>query len=160
MKMFAQAAVAAALGLLVSSAGYAAGPAAPATFASAFMPMVLAAGEPAVDASISPGAGPMTSSEPVSRSKPLAKTPPMPARNLQSTEPRTDIAATAASQGMPALSQEAAHAAYAGSDKSVESPGHASYAELNRRVEALSKEIATLREELNHLKTQEAGAKH
>jgi hypothetical protein len=167
MKTLMQVAIVAAVMILLSNAGYAVGqtPAATSTPMHKYLPMMLADNEPAVDAAVSPGAGPETSAEPISRAhhnKGMAKThetatsPTAHDAELQMTVPNTGIQATAASQAMP--SGQAVSAAYAPSKTNFEN-AKLSYEELNKRIEALSREAATLREELNRQKTQEHAAK-
>ncbi len=148
MKTLIRVAFVAALTLLLSNAGYAAGQTAAAPSPSGAVPMVLAMEQPAVDASVSPGAGPETSSKPISRAKTEAR--------LETTAPNPRITAEASSQGMP--SERSVNAAFAEPGKHAEA-AHPSYDELNRRIEALSKEIASLRTELKKLKSQESGMK-
>lgn len=148
MKTLTQVAVVAALMLLLSSASYATGQTSATTTAPALPAMVLAMDQPAVDSSVSPGAGPETSARPVSRTAPAA--------HLERTTSNPEITATAARQAMP--SGPSVNAAYAPSEKHAESAA-LSYEELNRRIDALSKEISALRKDLSRLRSQEAGTK-
>jgi len=93
--------------------------------------------------------------------KAMAKTPPAagkvpvaPAMHTEMTTPRPGISATAARQALP--SGQHVNAALA---PSGQQPGGTvlTYDELNKRIDTLSREISTLREDLNRLKTQEAG---
>jgi len=145
MKTLTLAALVAALMLLLPGVGYAVPAAAPASDSSA---MVLAMDEPAVSPSITPGAGPETSSEPIHRAKPVAR--------METTTPNTGITTTAARQAMPG--GQSVNAAYAPPEKHAESAAP-SFEELNKRIEALSKEISALREDLGKLKAQHSGMK-
>lgn len=126
MKTLTRVAVVAALTLLLSSAGYAVGQKPAAASPSDALPMVLAVEQPAVDASVSPGAGPETSSKPISQTE----------ARLETTAPNPRITAEASSQGMPP--GRSVNAAFAEPGKHAET-AHPSYDELNRRIEALSR---------------------
>ena len=74
---------------------------------------------------------------------------------MEYTTPSPAISATVARPAIP-LPRESVNAAYAPSEKHAEGAA-VSYEELNKRIEALSREITRLREDLGRLKTQEAG---
>ena len=78
----------------------------------------------------------------------------------QSVTPRQDISATAAAQGMPRTAKEPMSAAYAAPEKSGAQNATPTYEDLSRRVDALSKDLATLQADLNRLKAQGAGMKN
>lgn len=84
----------------------------------------------------------------------MAKT----AGNLKTTTPGPGITATAARQAMP--SRQPVNAALATPPEKPVQTAAGSYEELNKRIDALSKEITELRTELNTLKSHEAGMKH
>ena len=86
--------------------------------------------------------------------KVMAKT----AGDLKTTTPGPGITATAARQGMP--SRQPVNAALATPPEKPIQGSAGSYEELNKRIEALSKEITELRTELNTLNSHEAGMKH
>ena len=83
-----------------------------------------------------------------------------PATQYQSVSARPDITATAARQGMPAPSKEPINAALAAPEKSGAHTATPSYEDLSRRVDALSRELATLQADLNRIKAQGAGMKN
>ena len=169
MKTLVQVAVMAALVFLVSNAGYAVSQTSAAVPVYKSPTMVLAEAAPAVDASISPGAGPETSAEPVSRAshadrnKGMAKTPTAvtspaaPAARTEETTLNPGISGWAASQGMP--SGQSMNAALAASTESNSESAAPTYDELNKRIESLSKEISALRKDLDRLKTQGTAAR-
>jgi len=78
----------------------------------------------------------------------------------QSVVPRPDIAATAAAQGMPRTAKEPMNAALAAPEKSGAQSATPSYEDLSRRVDALSRELATLQADLNRLKAHGPAAKN
>ncbi len=84
--------------------------------------------------------------------KEMAKTP-APAVRTEMTTPRPGIPSTAVGQAMPSGKQVSA--AYAPTGKPAKG-AELSYAELNKRIDTLSKEIASLREDLKWLQTREA----
>ncbi len=145
MKTLAPIAIAATLMLLLSNAGYAGDQVSGATSPSNSSPVALAMEQPAVDASVTPGAGPETSSEPISRAKPTAR--------LEMTTPNTEITSTAARQAVP--SGKSVNAAYAPTEQHAQSKALSSE-ELSKRIDALSRDLSMLREDLGRLKAGES----